>query len=109
MILLRIPLALVLAQRSFVQTPSTHIARLGEHAAAAWKSVKRKPLLASLSRLGVLISPPKQLRSLKPKSSATMTRKFGLLGASSALLEDCELAMFVYVGKLFEVTVVTLK
>ena len=38
-----------------------------------------------------------------------MTRKFGLVGASSALLEDCELAMFVYVGKLFEVTVVTLK
>jgi len=57
--------------------------------------VKRNPLLANLSRFGVLISPPKQLRSLKPRSSATMTRKLGLLDASLALLEDCELVMFV--------------
>ena len=55
------------------------MARLGEQAAAAWKSVNRNPLLASLSRFGVLISPPKQAKSLKPRSSATMTRKLGLL------------------------------
>jgi hypothetical protein len=82
---------------------STHIARLGEHAAAAWKSVKRNPLLANLSRFGVLISPPKQLRSLKPRSSATMTRKLGRLDvllALLALLEECELAMIVCCSEL---------
>ncbi len=46
--------------------PVKIIALLGEQAAAAWKSVNRNPLLASLSRLGVLISPPKQPRSEKP-------------------------------------------
>jgi hypothetical protein len=87
---------MILAETSFVQPRSTHIARLGEHAAAAWKSVKRNPLLANLSRFGVLISPPKQLRSLKPRSSATMTRKLGLFGASLALSEGREFAMVVY-------------
>lgn len=65
---------------------ATHIARLGEQAAAAWKSVNRRPLLANLSKLGVRISPPKQPRSLKPKSSATMTRKLGLLLSSEDVL-----------------------
>ena len=55
------------------------MALLGEQAAAAWKSVNRSPLAASLSRFGVLISPPKQERSLNPRSSATMTRKLGRL------------------------------
>jgi hypothetical protein len=63
----------------YCQTGETYMARLGLQAAAAWKSVNRKPLLASLSRFGVLISPPKQAKSLKPRSSATMTRKLGLL------------------------------
>ena len=54
-----------------------HMARDGEQAAAAWKSVKRRPLVASLSMFGVLISPPKQDKSLKPRSSATITRKLG--------------------------------
>ena len=56
------------------------MARDGEQAAAAWKSVKRTPLVASLSMFGVRISPPKHDRSLKPRSSATMTRKFGRFG-----------------------------
>jgi hypothetical protein len=63
----------------YLQTRATYMARLGEQAAAAWKSVNRNPLLASLSRFGVLISPPKQAKSLKPRSSATMTRKLGRL------------------------------
>src|SRR5699024_1880019 len=51
-----------------------------EHAAAAWKSVKRTPpLSASLSMFGVRISPPKQPTSENPRSSATMTRKLGRL------------------------------
>jgi hypothetical protein len=62
-----------------LQATVTYMARLGEQAAAAWKSVNRKPLLANLSRFGVLISPPKQPKSLNPRSSATMTRKFGRL------------------------------
>lgn len=53
-----------------------------EQAAAAWKSVKRTPpFWASLSILGVRISPPKQPRSEKPRSSATAMRKLGRLGA----------------------------
>ena len=58
------------------------MAREGEHAAAAWKSVNRRPCLASLSMFGVLISPPKQERSLNPRSSATITRKLGRFGAA---------------------------
>ena len=86
------------------------MARDGEQAAAAWKSVKRRPLLASLSRLGVLISPPKQLKSLKPcirmsgvvhnlggerftKSSATITRKLGRF--PTVALEARDALMFV--------------
>jgi hypothetical protein len=51
--------------------------RMGEHAAAAWKSVNLMPLEASQSIFGVLISPPKHPQSEKPRSSATMMRKVG--------------------------------
>lgn len=44
--------------------------------------MKRTPAEAILSMLGVLISPPKQERSEKPRSSATMTRKLGRLGVA---------------------------
>lgn len=51
---------------------------VGEHAAAAWKSVNRSPpSYANLSMFGVLISLPKAPTSEKPRSSATITRKFG--------------------------------
>jgi hypothetical protein len=52
--------------------------RVGEHAAAEWKSVHIIPSSASLSRFGVRISPPKAPTSEKPRSSATMMRKLGL-------------------------------
>lgn len=41
--------------------------------------MKRSPSLARLSRFGVLISLPKAPTSENPRSSATMTRKLGLL------------------------------
>lgn len=63
------------------------MARDGEHAAAAWKSVKRTPCEASLSRFGVRISPPKQERSENPRSSATMTRKLGRLSDGIAAVD----------------------
>jgi hypothetical protein len=60
-----------------LSVPLNNIALVGEHADAAWKSVKRRRPLARLSMLGVLISPPNAPVSEKPRSSATMTRKFG--------------------------------
>lgn len=68
-----------------------YMAREGEQAAAAWKSVNLKPFIASLSMLGVRISPPKQDKSLKPRSSATMTRKFGrfLVPSEEAMMGNC--------------------
>lgn len=55
--------------------------RVGEHMDAVWKFVKRIPLgpAARESICGVRISEPKQPGSEKPRSSATMTRKFGRL------------------------------
>lgn len=60
--------------------PVISIARVGEQAAATWNEVKRVPPAPSTARasiFGVSISEPKQLQSLKPRSSATMIRKFG--------------------------------
>ena len=50
---------------------------VGEHAEAAWKSVNLSPSEAKLSMFGVSISPPKAEMSENPRSSATITRKFG--------------------------------
>lgn len=58
--------------------PVSSIARVGLQAALAWKSVNRVPFFGILSMLGVRISPPKHVRSENPRSSATITRKFGL-------------------------------
>lgn len=60
---------------------------MGEHAAAAWKSVKRIPDAARRSMLGVLISPPKQPGSEKPRSSARMMRKLGRFWAVMVMVE----------------------
>src|SRR6516165_4006410 len=57
--------------------PVSSIARVGEQVGAAWKPVSRNPAYARASRCGVVISPPKAPRSEKPRSSATMIRKFG--------------------------------
>lgn len=51
--------------------------RVGEHAAAAWKSVNLIPLEASQSMFGVLVSPPKQPHSENPRLSATIMRSCG--------------------------------
>lgn len=56
--------------------------RVGEHACAVWKLVMRIPSLDRRSSTGVSISEPYGLVSLKPRSSATMTRKFGRLAAT---------------------------
>src|SRR5690606_24133383 len=53
------------------------MARVGAQAGAEWKFVSRSPFSASASRWGADISPPKEPRSEKPISSATITRKFG--------------------------------
>jgi len=53
------------------------IERVGLHAEAVWKPVDLTPSPAIPFRLGVSISPPKHPRSLKPRSSATIIRKFG--------------------------------
>jgi len=70
---------------------------VGEHAAATWNDVKRRPLgsLARLSMLGVWISEPKQLQSLKPRSSATITRKFGRFVPCCALPSDILVILWV--------------
>ena len=60
--------------------PDMSMARVGEHAGAVWKFVMRMPVSASLSRVGVRISPPYGDVSLKPRSSATTMRKLGRFG-----------------------------
>lgn len=57
-----------------------------EQAAAAWKPVRRVPEKPSSSRFRVLISLPKQPMSENPRSSATMTRKFGLFAIAAIVL-----------------------
>lgn len=47
--------------------------------------MNRRPSRASLSRFGVLISPPNAPMSENPKSSATITRKFGRLAMIEAV------------------------
>src|SRR6202044_4191261 len=59
--------------------PVSSIDRVGEQAGAEWKSVNRIPACASRSRLGVSISLPKAPISENPRSSATITRKLGLV------------------------------
>lgn len=63
--------------------PVINIALVGEHAAATWNEVNLSPpgALARESMFGVWISEPKVLQSLKPRSSATIIRKFGGIGA----------------------------
>jgi hypothetical protein len=65
--------------RYFLLFQELSIDLVGEHAAATWKFVKRGALAsaARASILGVEISAPKHPQSLKPRSSATMMRKFG--------------------------------
>jgi hypothetical protein len=63
--------------------PVINIERVGEHAAATWNEVNRRPPVESSAResmFGVCISDPKHPQSLNPRSSATMIRKLGLLG-----------------------------
>lgn len=63
----------------WLSVPEKSIDRVGEHAEAVWKFVKRSPSFARRSNDGVEISEPKGPVSLYPRSSATMIRKFGLL------------------------------
>src|SRR6516164_3945542 len=56
--------------------PVSSIARVGEQVGGV-KAAEPRPAKASASRCGVLISPPNAPRSEKPRSSATMIRKFG--------------------------------
>lgn len=63
-------------QRSVLQRCLTTSVWLGRR---CLQSLNRMPSLASLSRLGVSISLPKQPMSEKPRSSATMRRMCGRL------------------------------
>jgi len=69
--------------------PVMIMALVGEHAAAAWKLVKRVPSSASRSMFGVLISPPKHPGSEKPRSSARMIRKFGFFVLLEVMIDRC--------------------
>ena len=51
--------------------------RVGEQSAVVWKLLKRRPPAASLSRVGILIGPPKALDWPKPMSSSRTTTTFG--------------------------------
>src|SRR4051812_20362356 len=61
-------------------------ARVGEHSAVVWKRLYLRPRLASLSKVGVGIGPPKVLEAPKPTSSVMMSRTLGAsLGALISL------------------------
>src|SRR5262245_10804713 len=57
--------------------PVRSAARVGEHSAVVWNWLYRSPLLATRSRFGVGIGPPKVLAAPKPVSSVMMSRTFG--------------------------------
>ncbi len=61
--------------------PESNIDRVGEQLTDTWKSVNLTPRVANASTCGVSISPPKQPRSVQPRSSATTKRMFGRLAA----------------------------
>src|SRR5262245_12673450 len=66
--------------------PVRSAARVGEHSAVVWNWLYRSPLLATRSRFGVGIGPPKVLGAPKPVSSVMMRRTFGApLGAVTSL------------------------
>src|SRR5262245_18043206 len=57
--------------------PVRSAVRVGEHSAVVWNWLYRSPLLATRSRVGVGIGPPKVLAAPKPVSSVMMSRTFG--------------------------------
>src|SRR5207247_2330211 len=57
--------------------PVRSAVRVGEQSAVVWKLLKRRPPAASLSRVGILIGPPKALDWPKPMSSSRTTTTFG--------------------------------
>ena len=62
--------------------PVISAARVGEHSAVVWNMLYRRPALASLSKLGVGIGPPKVDAAENPTSSVRMSKTFGApLGA----------------------------
>src|SRR5262245_56501956 len=66
--------------------PVRSAARVGEHSAVVWNWLYRSPLLATRSRFGVGIGPPKVPVAPKPVSSVMMRRTFGApLGAATSL------------------------
>src|SRR5262245_54635933 len=66
--------------------PVRSAARVGEHSAVVWNWLYRSPLLATRSRFGVGIGPPKVLAAPKPVSSVMMSRTLGApLGAVTPL------------------------
>src|SRR5499426_1376595 len=66
--------------------PVRSAARVGEHSAVVWNWLYRSPLLATRSRFGVGIGPPKVLAAPKPVSSVMISRTLGApLGAVTSL------------------------
>src|SRR5215468_5667517 len=57
--------------------PVRSAARVGEHSAVVWNSLKRRPFAATRSRAGVGIGPPKALDAPKPVSSVIIRSTFG--------------------------------
>src|SRR5262249_38666442 len=54
-----------------------------EQSAVVWNIVKRRPLLATRSKVGVDIGPPNVLEAPKPTSSVKTNRIFGAPGGAS--------------------------
>src|SRR5262249_27340119 len=66
--------------------PVIRAARVGEHRAVVWNRLYLIPRLASLSKVGVGMGPPKVLAAPKPPSSVMMSRTLGApLGALTSL------------------------
>src|SRR5262245_60311166 len=66
--------------------PVSSAARVGEHSAVVWKWLYFSPFLATRSKFGVGIGPPKVLVAPKPVSSVMMSKTFGApLGAVTPL------------------------
>ena len=65
---------------TWLSQPDINIAREGEQVVEAWKVCKlQSPQDAIASRRGVATSPPNEPRSLKPMSSATISKHIGTL------------------------------
>ena len=56
--------------------------RVGEQSAVVWKLLKRSPLFASRSIVGVRIGPPNVLGPPKPTSSISTITMFGALAGA---------------------------